>query len=273
MPVNILYCEGVAGSPDISLLQMLLVNTCNVHPAGGKDNFSGGIQMARRANPALSIYGLRDRDFDRETHHPAGVSIPWTITENNTPIDLGWKWERRELENYLIDPLVVQRALHPSHSLLPAPDPTAYEQELNRAADRIAIYTAARTALSIERRPSRMVNSFHPHTTEAECRTQLSRIVNEYRANQPQEVNVLARFDEVLPACQPGGERRQRFLTYFSGKDLLIEMNVFLSHSGFPNWEGFLKAILLGMSRSVEPIWDWLPEWQYLRQEIINKRS
>ncbi len=268
MPVNILYCEGVPGGPDISLLQMVLVNTCNVYPAGGKENFGPGIQMARRAVPALNICGLRDRDFDGEKPVPDGNPIPWNITEDHNLVSLGWKWERREIENYLIDPQVVQRAFGHSFSPFPAPDPVAYTQELNRAADQVAIYTAARTALSLSRTPARLINFFHPHDTESECRAALHRILSDYHTDLPQETRVLEKFDAILPECQAGGNRRQHFLTFFAGKDLLMGMNNFFSRTGFKNWNAFLKAVLLGMSRASDPVWEWLPEWQNLRQQI-----
>lgn len=272
MPVNILYCEGVSGSWDIQLLQMLLVNTCNVYPAGGKDNFSAGIQMAREAIPALSdsIYGLRDRDFDDEKPVPNGQLLEWEITAQDSKVKLGWRWERKEIENYLIDPEVVQRSLGHPYSHFAPPPRDQYEKELNRVADEIAIYTAARSALSLSRKPNRLKNSFYPHSTEIDCIQHIHEILDSYHAGLPQKQGVIDQFQVLLPECKTGGNRRTNFLTFFSGKDLLIGMNNFLTHSGFKNWEYFVKAILEGMKKAQDPVWSWLSEWENLREKILT---
>jgi hypothetical protein len=58
-------------------------------------------------------------------------------------VPLGWYWERKEIENYLIDPKVVKWALGDK-----APPIDKYQTALDKAARKIASYTAAIIALS-----------------------------------------------------------------------------------------------------------------------------
>jgi hypothetical protein len=269
MSVNILYCEGYPGSYDERLLLSLLSGTaCRPVPAGGKENISIGVRMIRAARRTSSqgIFALRDRDFDREAAVPTGKTRSWIISDRGESIDLGWTWERREIENYLLDPYVVEKTL-PAGRL----DIALYHQALENAANRLEFYTAARIAISISRRSERLKNTFSPFGTADDCRQKIREILAEYQANAPQERIVLECFDALLPECQVGGLRRSHFTTFFAGKDLLAQLNPFLKRSGWSSQRIFIEEIFEGLKNTTENIWEWLPEWADLRRQILTK--
>jgi len=111
VPVNILYCEGISKSPDVQVLGVILHHSCVVRPVGSKQGLAQRILGAKDVISGSVIAGLRDRDFDNDDSPPSGAPRDWYITENNRQVPLGWYWERKEIENYLIDPKVVKRAL------------------------------------------------------------------------------------------------------------------------------------------------------------------
>lgn len=275
MPVNVLYCEGNSGSYDIRIIRQLLPK-CEIRPLGGR-TFMEKIIADRAINPNLA--GLVDRDFDSYDFTPTNSPIQC----NYEGVHVGWAWQRKEIENYLLDPVVVQRALGRK-----APPRDLYQEALDRAARDIAIYTAARTALSCFKfqncwgdQITRMFESAHyfPRRLNREaCQENIRKIVQEKRGDRivtPE--NVLNKFEELLPSFSPGGFRFENYLTFFAGKDLLWMMQSKLTEFGFePTAPGvnspipvFLERIVSRIERS-EEVWTWLSEWRILRELIIN---
>jgi hypothetical protein len=144
MPVIVLLCEGARDSPDARVLNKLLAGYCTVQPVGSKFGMDAFILARRDVSPTAMVMGLKDGDFDREWDAPADRPEPWLKRRAGGQTDhLGWSWARTEIENYLIDPEVVARALGPK-----APPPDRYREILDGAARDISDYTAARVALS-----------------------------------------------------------------------------------------------------------------------------
>jgi hypothetical protein len=144
MPVTVLFCEGKA---DTRLLRMLLSGLnpiVTVEPSGGKYGLGNRIHSARDARPETTVAGLRDRDFDEDDSTPTGIPRVWLVEGGR--VSLGWYWERKEVENYLIDPLVVAKALGDK-----APQSETYRRTLDATAKMIAFYTAARMSLAVSR--------------------------------------------------------------------------------------------------------------------------
>lgn len=279
MPVSILFCEGGPQKPDIRLLNSLLAGTCQVRAAGSKYGFGQVVRAHKEAQPQSTIAGLRDRDFDDDDSIPIERPRCWLIEGDS--LQIGWYWERVELENYLIDPQVVQYALRSR-----APSLNNYRSVLHGSAESIAEYTAARTALSLCRR--RLIPSpnawgrergseshpFPDDRSEAACRQQISAVIRQYAETHiVRECEVLAHFDRLLQACRPGGRRYEHFLTFFSGKDILFGMEPALKDFGFDSAFGFRERILKGIESTQDEVWRWLPEWATLRQLVISFAS
>jgi len=273
VPVNVLYCEGNSKSIDIRAIRQIVPKDCKIQPLGGKNyGFEDKIISDRAINPRLA--GLIDRDFDCRDFTPTNTPVEWPYQN----VQIGWSWERKEIENYLIDPEVVQRAL--GHK---APPIDGYITALKKSAETISAYTAARTALSCYRFKNcwgNKVGKTHelPPQNERDlgknkCIDQIKNIVEKNKGERiVKSENVVEKFENLLPSFRPNGFRFENFLTFFAGKDLLYVMKDRLREFGFESKEPvdeFIERILIGIERS-ENIWTWLPEWEKLRELIVN---
>ncbi|NER25226.1 MAG: DUF4435 domain-containing protein [Symploca sp. SIO1B1] len=270
MPVTVLYCEGHSQSIDIRVLRQLLPK-CDIRPLGGKTStFMSSIIADRRRNPNLAC--LVDRDFDcrdlATPDHPLKCDYEqeW----------VGWTWARKEIENYLIDPEVVQKALEKK-----APNRDEYQKVLDNAAKNIATYSAARTALACENFKNfwgnevRTGHCFPPKLGKDYCQKRIAEIVREnskYRLVSEQDIQ--NKFSNLLPQFRPDGSRFKDYLKYFAGKDLLYAMREQLCALGFEDSSNkykpeqvFVERIVNRIER-IDKVWEWLPEWTTLHQLI-----
>lgn len=276
MPVNILYCEGGKNSPDSRVLLNLASGVCTVRSARSKYGLDRQILFIRQENllPGAVVAALKDRDFDADDSLPINAPRYWSLRDNEQNIRIGWSWERKEIENYLIDPDVVSRALGSK-----APPADDYRAALENSADAVADYTAARIALSLPhqtRLPLRNcwgtqgINSSHlfpEFLSESDCCEGIKKNVRLYEQTQIiREDDVLSSFNELLLSCRSGGTRFQYFLTFFSGKDLLYGMRTDISKFGLGRPCDFLERIVKGIENSTDNVWMWLPEWERLRR-------
>ncbi len=274
MPVALLLCEGGPNSPDVRVLVKLLAGRCGqILPVGGKYGLGERVKARREALGATTVFGLLDRDFEEHWRAPVERPIAWP--EGDEP--LGWRWERKEIENYLVDPVVVGRALAPAAELA-----SDYRRALELARDRIAVYEAARTALASSRRrfhdlPSafghprgREKHTFPEAFDEDACWSAIVRQVGEHRETQlVDEKEVRKRWSALLPACRPEGERWRDFLYAFAGKDLLWAMHDDLGQRGFGGAAVFRERVLVALQQTSDDVGTWLPEWRAL-QELSN---
>lgn len=276
MSVTILYCEGGKKSLDIRVLTNLLERICIIKPAGSKYGLDRKILFVRQEKflPGSFVAALKDRDFDDNDSLPANSPISWSVRENEQNIQIGWSWERKEIENYLIDPEVVLHAL--GSKVQPIIDD--YSAELEESAKTIADYTAARIALSLCRQSYLPLKNcwgnicgqhlFPDKLSESDCRDEIRNIVSHYEQFQHiVESDVLNRFHSLLSVCRIGGNRFQNFMTFFSGKDLLYGMKTALINFGLGEPFVFRERIVKGIERSPD-VWTWLPEWNQLRQLV-----
>jgi hypothetical protein len=79
---------------------------------------------------------------------------------------------------------------------------------------------------------------------------------------------VLGRFEALLPSCRPGGQRYRHFLTFFSGKDLLLGLRETLAQLNLGSPSEFRERILKGIETAQDDVWNWLPEWKQLRTQV-----
>jgi hypothetical protein len=273
MSVALLLCEGVGSSPDVRVLGKLLAGRCEVRPCGGKFGMGDAIKGGREGIGRRTVFGLVDGDFPREWRRMEGKPITWTASDGT---HLGWRWERKEVENYLIDPAIVARALGTD-----APEPARYEAALHDAREKLVYYQAARVALSAVRRRFRpLPNSFGRRrgrenhlfpddTVEGACREGIRRSVQCYNDGQSISADdVNATYDELLPEFRTGGVRHENYLAAFAGKDILWAMDETLRGFGFAGALPFREKILVGMENTSENIGDWLAEWRALQEAV-----
>src|SRR5882724_9783651 len=104
MPVSVLLCEGVTGSPDARILRKLLAGICTVEPCGSKSGMDARVLAWRSAIPGSTVAALRDADLDGEWPRDKDQPQPWIKkVVGGQSVPLGWIWSRTEIENYLID--------------------------------------------------------------------------------------------------------------------------------------------------------------------------
>ncbi|MBF0235902.1 MAG: hypothetical protein HQK65_23145 [Desulfamplus sp.] len=274
MPVAQLLCEGGNNSPDVRVLSKLLSGICEIKPLGGKYGMGAKIIARREAFGQNSVYGILDGDFLKDWVIPSDHPKEWK--RNDGAIHFGWRWERKEIENYLIDPIVVERALGEN-----LPDIHQYRTELELAKENISIYQAARTALSANRIRFRDVPSAfgpkrgkekHPFPDVLDkdgCAAGIREIIDQHQENQlvPLE-DVTSSFEALLLECVNGGIRNQHYLHAFAGKDLFWSMNQWFIDNGFKGAWVFREKVLSGIQKTTDDISTWLPEWDELRDAI-----
>ena len=136
-------------------------------------------------------------------------------------MQIGWLWQRKEIENYLLDPEIVRRALRRK-----APPMDKYKAALKESAETIAAYTAARTALSCFRFTNswgnRVSNTYRfpgfSRLGRDKCRVKIAEIVRKDKGDRIVEVNnVLDKFDELRKKFRPGGYRFEHFFNLLCG--------------------------------------------------------
>jgi hypothetical protein len=277
MPVSVLLCEGSPNSPDLRVLSKLLTGLCQVRDSGGKYGMGDRIKVQREVEEKGNICcGILDGDFIAKWEIPKNEPRQWMSSEEK--IHFGWRWERKEIENYLIDPKVVEKSLGRM-----TPHMDTYKEALELARSSIAIYQAARTALSVHRPRFNPLSSafgkecgkekhlFPAVLDEESCIKGILENIDKYRKTQSiDEKNVLESFESYKSECLEGGQRFNDFLQAFSGKDLLWAMNDWLADNGFIGALAFREKIVNGIQRSTEDISIWLPEWDKLRTIIAN---
>ncbi len=275
MSVSILICEGIESSPDMRVLGKLLAGRCEERPLGSKYGLGDVIKGGRAAIGRETIFGILDGDFPQVWEEPTGAPRQWITSDGRS---LGWRWERTEIENYLVDPKVVAKALGAD-----APPVVDYTAALEAARDCLTFYQAARAALSERRRRFRPLScSFGrergrekhhlPEDTTVEaCREGMRGCVGAYNDEQSvtvEEVNAV--FDMLIPEFTAGGARYDLYLTAFAGKDILWAMDAAIRAFGFEGTPRFREKVLVGIQNSTDDIGDWLPEWKALQQAVEN---
>ncbi|MEQ9001376.1 MAG: hypothetical protein RID53_33360 [Coleofasciculus sp. B1-GNL1-01] len=190
---------------------------------------------------------------------------------------VGWSWARKEIENYLIDPAVVQRSLGKK-----APSRDEYQNALDEAAETISAYSAARTALACEGFKNfwgeevRKGYCFPKQIGKNVCLTKIGEIVRGYKGERLiSEGDVQTKFKTLLPQFRPNGARFNDYLYCFAGKDLLYAMRAKLREwrfepavsSDLSPEDVFVEKIVSRIER-LDNVWEWLPEWTILRQLI-----
>lgn len=148
MPVSSLYVEGKADERILIATLSLLPNNPNIQRKGFKDDLPHLVRRDRQTPPGLAVVYLRDRDFDTEPVFPT-PSQPEPILSDG--IVHGYRWQRHEIESYLLTPSLVEEAFGV---------PVAQtHQSLSEAAAIIRNYQAARWTIGQARARCRAVGS------------------------------------------------------------------------------------------------------------------
>jgi len=269
MPIAKLFIEGNLES---EVLNPILEGTPVLQQGGSKDSLKPRARADRSENGVMAGY-LRDRDFDFDP--PADISRP-TVDSEEGGMPVGWRWVRHEIENYLIEPVLVNEAM-----TWPIPE---VEEALRQSAREIRHYEAARWSIGVVRRDlpphyelktrpdglndidlpvaldSVAVNAWASESIAAH-RGRINASTDPLRVQESIE-ELSERFDDafILEVAN--------VLVWFSGKDLLAGMNAWLATKGVPNPGAFRALmrdwIIANPLRTIE----LLPEWNALIEVV-----
>jgi hypothetical protein len=166
MPVSSLYVEGKADERILKASLSLLPNNPNIERKGSKDDLPHLVRRDRQNPPGLAVVYLRDRDFDTEPVFPT-PSQPEPILSGGTVH--GYRWQRHEIESYLLTPELVHEAFKIEVNLT--------EAALLAAAAELRDYQAARWTIGQTRKACRAGGSLrtrYPGTGEFQLPADLS---------------------------------------------------------------------------------------------------
>jgi hypothetical protein len=266
VPVAVLFVEGEL---DALVLAPLMPTGVTIENAGGK----GAIRAKtgdRRKSGATAAY-LRDRDFDFDP--PTQRSAPTIDKEVKGDVH-GWRWCRHEMESYLLEPSLVERATG-----WPAAE---FSQRLVAAGLQIAGYTAARWAVGTARRelpPFRdlatrpeLSNEFKlpDDCSEAASLTWAQTHVAEFRTAAVKSLEasaVEATIAKHLPTLK-GLATVEDVLHWHSGKDLLAALAPNLPSKLRDNPKLLVRQVQDWVRSNPAQALGLLPEWAALMQSL-----
>jgi hypothetical protein len=206
---------------------------------------------------------LRDRDFDFDPDMNAG---PHKIDE------IGYRWSRHEIENYMIDPSIVQEATQL--------DREQYEDALIDAGSKIYHFEAARWSVGIVRRglPPFYVLETHPSNIDPDrfalpenpdyewCKTWAEKNIQGHKEKTDGcliSAHVIDAFDEkVTRFSSEDFMTVDNILLWFSGKDLLAGMRQWLQENDQEAPGTFRTRLRDWMIKTPEKVLTILKEWR-----------
>jgi hypothetical protein len=262
VPVSLLLCEGEDRSPDVRLLRAVLRSVrLEVRPSGGKAELRNLVRHLRRDIPGAC--GIVDSDFPRkpEAWEHAVHACTWVSGQEA----LGWQWRRKEIENYLIDPGVLARALRWS-----AEQVAQYESLLAGVFVAVGPMTAARMALTVCAPYVEPFDTSMPHEADVERLSAAlqQRVMERNRRACVDVTRLLATFGQLVPDCRPEGRFFRHALDTFSGRDVLARL---VQTAGSPRElkrkDTLVERVVDALEHDAAPQ-RWLPEWDSLHAAI-----
>lgn len=260
----------VEGELDQELLTPVTEGKPVVELVGGKGSIVPRARWERKDKDNHCVY-IRDRDFDYEPD--VSVIGPIEHKKHNGSV-LGWHWNRHELENYMIDPAIVTKAVVVARE--------DYENALIEAGLSIIHYQAACWAVGKVR--SKLPPSYkletHPTGIDRD-KFQLPTDCSEKRSREWLSEHVGEFRTEILPLMEPTSlsdtfeSRNAQFLEpefmtvenillWFSGKDLLAALGEWLNNNHRGNPGDFRKILRDWMMREPDRVLELLEEWKNL---------
>ena len=276
---GIILCEGNENGLDCLLLRKILGDQIRIVPVGSRFGMKHRVDTVRKILHQ-PVFAILDRDFPQNWESPKNSPVVWRGLENGSETLFGWFWERKELENYLLDPTVIKMILSDSNL-----GENGYDAALKAAGDAIGGYQAARIALSVLGRSGQY---YVPSTfgtkrgsdehyrfpdgdslKETACSAWLREINADYRQSHSKRFELLPElFQRYKLECLPGGERYRDFLNAFSGKDIGWYLDAWFQNNGFKGTRHFFACMKRGIENSDIDLATILPEWAELKHAV-----
>ncbi len=276
MPVSLLLVEGEL---DAAVLAPLLGPQLTVTHGGVKASLKRKTRELRGPSKQVAACYLRDRDFDYDP--PAdGAALPTVDAQERTPaggeVTLGFRWARHAIENYLLEPGLVEQATGWAQA--------DYIPALLTAAAGLRFYTAARWAVAIARRqlprlwdlptrPTELTNDMKlpSDCSETACftwaRDQVSAFATSVRGilgDSSVEQNLQERSLRLAALGTPAA-----VLLWHAGKDLLAALAPHLPRPRKDHPRVFLRDLQSWVSQRPEQALNLHPEWRALKAALL----
>jgi len=287
MPVKKLFVEG---NLDIALLNPIFAGSPVLTQGGSKDSLRPQARREidmdkvrcneRGEEPDKSkvVAGyLRDRDFDFEP--PNDLSKP-TMDRDIDGIPFGWRWCRHEIESYLIEPSLINRATSWPKAEI--------EDAIRDIAKNIRYYEAARWTIGAVRsalpphhelktRPDDLKRKDFALPSDLSClavNIWAINTIDSYRAHfigitdnntvKEKFKYFITRFDDAFT------DDVENVLVWFSGKDILAAMDEWIKtkNKRIDHPAKFVETIRDWVIANPEQTLELLPEWAGLREAL-----
>ncbi len=272
MPLARLYVEG---DLDAAIYNRIF-DGVTVLQGSGKRTIKPQAERDRDPKHAgINAGYLRDRDFDFIP--PESAEMP-TIDAESKGTPYGWRLNRHELENYLIDPLVLNSAL--------GIDRNYWEEQLVQAAIAIKNYQVARSTIGyvrsqlppyykLETTPKKVNELRLPDDlSEESCFQWCHESVGAFREKIEPVLMVSTIDSELAQRKQSYSDERLSHapyaLTWCSGKDLLAALDQSTMDSVKCSSAGeLIKRLLEWVIKNPQTFLLHFPELQQIRTQLL----
>jgi len=265
----------VEGNLDAELLDAVFAGRPVLEAAKASKNALAPRVRTERQREKPGVYYLRDRDFDYDPPDSALSPAVDQVDKEDYDKVLGWRWCRHEIENYMLEPGIVAKALKVPQD--------QYAEALLDAARRTRHYEAARWSVGmarrqlpplyrLETRPEVAANKefFLPDDLgEDDARNWAVDHVAKFRegiaphlADEQVAANFAARqallSDEAVASVP-------QVLLWFSGKDLLAALRPWLRANGLGGPGEARRDVRDWMTTHADDALSALEEWRGLK--------
>lgn len=269
MPVSVLLVEGKLDAEVLSPVLGTLPVRVTLEPVGTKGSLRPRARDRRQGLAGVATCYVRDRDFDFDP--PVDMSQPTVDSRYDAGGVLGWRWSRHEMENYLLEPRLVEAATGWG-----AAD---FARELLAAAKNLQHYTAARWAVGIARRslppfndlptrPAELTNEIKvpADCSQTACFTWALQHVAAFRHQVDATLEATAVQASLAERAQrlAGLMTTDEVLIWHSGKDLLAALGPLIATRAEANPKAFLSRLRRWVQGSPQEAVGLFPEWQAL---------
>jgi len=270
MNIYELLVEGKTESQVINAIKASTNTNILIERKGSKDTLPTEVMYERSSKKRNDIYLLRDRDFDFDVSE--GIFTPQPLMKNGTL--LGWHWCRHEMENYLLEPELVCKAI-------PHLKIEDYLEALTSTAEKIRFYVSARWTIGYAKRKTH-IPPYYSLRTKPELRGEFSLPDNlEEEAVQLWMREEASTFYEKINKVLSVSSLNEKYLYYkeylsiekckdipsvlhnFPGKNLFAGLTTWLALYQLD--PGKLKGYIINyVTKNPEEAVALIPEWQEL---------
>ncbi|MCL4219038.1 MAG: hypothetical protein KJ052_18810 [Candidatus Hydrogenedentes bacterium] len=272
MPVTTLLVEGEL---DAQILQPFFAGQPVLEAAKASKNALAPRARTERQKGLTGTCYLRDRDFDYLP--PDDTAKPPVDKEEDGSI-LGWRWARHEIENYMLEPALVENCLGITDD--------SYRHEVSEAAKRISHYEAARWTIGQARSELPPIVKFQTRPDDsgrkefyvpenldkasmAEWATRHAAAFLEKVSQRLDKEFVKNTFGEFTERFADGLlDDSRNVLLWFSGKDLMAAISQWFEDNGIGSPREFRSRMRNWMSENTQVVLTEFPEWRKLMEAV-----